>query len=300
MPTPASITARRPCPPDGRWLAVIGTRPNPPTREGVVYDLRRGRGVARLAVDSGTLWDLCFSDDGNTLQGLVLDHFLSPRWPNVKGGTLYSWDTRTWEERPRRPFAPRPAGVIDVSPDGRTVVSVRQDQADRDLSVWDVDRPEPLAVHDAPPSSPKPWVIQFVEGGRTVAVGTVDGTVELWDLATRTRRANLPVHSKDYVARKILLAPGSPFLVSSATFMGPPSVWFQPRRWVARQLRRPFIPPVRVETVVWDLKTNRRLFTSSAEIAWFLTPDGSTLITFGPDQPVRSRAMPAVPKTGCP
>ena len=68
------------------------------------------------------------------------------------------------------------------------------------------------------------WGMGFSRDGETLAVGRTDGDLELWDVATRSLRARLRGHSRDYTPQVMVFGTGRDQVVSMGMDWSIPSV----------------------------------------------------------------------------
>jgi WD40 repeat protein len=194
--------------PDGKWLASFASR-----KEAVVVlsDVTTGKEVRRFGEGPGFPVGLGFSPDGQTLVAGLLGQ---------QDTQVVIWETATGKERQRIEKAPVPSLSLLVSPDGRNVVSP---DLHRTLHVWDLGSGKTWRKIEGAGGAFSPdgkllareiapgGVVQVVElatgeercrfgrherdlfglafspDGRSLATGSADTTVLLWDLTGRRK-----------------------------------------------------------------------------------------------------------------
>ncbi|MFJ9866646.1 hypothetical protein [Streptomyces sp. NPDC101165] len=101
------------------------------------------------------------------------------------GSDVVLWDTAHGEGKGH--LGQMRTGAVALSPDGRLVAVVRAGStASGSLGLWDVtapDRPRRIAV---PEQRTKALSLAISPDGRKLALGRVDGTIQLWDIAHRS------------------------------------------------------------------------------------------------------------------
>ncbi|MGV9254574.1 caspase, EACC1-associated type [Streptomyces sp. NPDC003697] len=117
-------------------------------------------------------------------------------------------------------------GAVAMSPDGRLLTAVHAtDTASGSVGLWDItepDRPHPVAV---PPQKVKTLSLAISHDGHMLALGHVDGSIELWDVSHRTTPRRLrTLHGHTGDVDSLAFAP-SRSLLGSAGKDGTVRLW---------------------------------------------------------------------------
>ena len=108
----------------------------------------------------------------------------------TRQGPVYLWDVE--QEREITHFAGWPGqSFVEFSPDGKLLAAVA---AGEGLKVWDVAMRQEVANLSKSPATPQ-LSPTFATNDEAVAIGNVDGTVEVWDLLRKERVASWKVCS---------------------------------------------------------------------------------------------------------
>ncbi len=229
----------------GLWTIGQGQGQDDPLAEIHIIDLRSERDPMRLPGHKGKVSALEFSHDGQLLLSTGGDEYV--KW----------FDSSNWTEQAKYPWlakADKPAGD-DWSPPylhmfawddlTKSILFVR----DGGLFVWMKDRDtEPIQLSS---SESRVDGIAISPDGRTVAAASADGSVTLWDVSTRTRRAILSGYEQRHSGFGIEFSPDSAHLVTSG-----------PNR----------------ELHIWDVATGKPLSTLQGEMLRFL-PSGGVAVS---------------------
>src|SRR6478735_11504807 len=102
---------------------------------------------------------------------------------------------------------PLPYTRATLSPDGRIAAATIETRmtpatvrAEVGVVFWDLEADREIARLGDLPASSEPRSLAFSPDGATLAVGREDGSVELWDAATRTLRRTIREHTDAYSA----------------------------------------------------------------------------------------------------
>jgi WD40 repeat protein/serine/threonine protein kinase len=162
---------------DGASLAAGG-----PDGRLRLYDMKDKREEAVLTVAPGVVRALAFSPKGRLLAAGGTD------------GTVQMWNLD--HSQPEAKIVGRhisPVRTLAFSPSGKTLAS-GTDGEDRTILLWDTEqgrlqgvmRPRHERAHEGV------FSISFAPDGRTIASGSPDGTIRVWDVATRLERSAVP------------------------------------------------------------------------------------------------------------
>ncbi|HUE72043.1 MAG TPA: protein kinase [Pirellulaceae bacterium] len=122
---------------------------------------------------------LTFSSDGKMLAG------------SGGNGTIRLWEASSGKQQGMLRGTVGPEGSVAVSPDGILVAAARGNlgQSSGQVKLWDATTRQELATLTG--HTGQVWRVAFSPDGKTLASGGSDGTVGLWDVATRRLRHNV-------------------------------------------------------------------------------------------------------------
>ncbi len=185
---------------------------------------------------------------------------------------------------------------MTMSPDGNTLALIGSRPGARwTLVLWDIDGDRESARLPVPAGSADATAVAFSADGKALAVGREDGSIEVWDLASRRLRAALRDRSPNYAPAGLTFSPDGSTLVSIARFTRR-KLSLDTLNFFWRAATRPSDRVDLIEMIVIDAATGRRLRTSGVD-CWLavFSPDGRTLATGHEDEAVRVRDAPGRP-----
>jgi dipeptidyl aminopeptidase/acylaminoacyl peptidase len=198
--------------PDGRTLAASRW-------EGVgVWDVTTGKEAGRLTGPKRP-GALAFSPDGR---------WLAIANPNAvdQDYTIGVWDAATGKERWHADVAPWTTHAVVFSPDGKALAVVggefdrRRDRPENIVSLRDAATGKEVRRFEGQANQMR--AVAFSPDGRTLATGSWDGTVWLWEVATAGERRRLAGHQAG--VRSLSFSPDGDRL-ASASFDATALVW---------------------------------------------------------------------------
>ena len=276
--------------PDGRTFAAATTSKDR-TISIHLIDAATGRTRARWPVTLPSLYALRFAADGRTLRAFLGDG------PDLK--EVVTWDAETGLELSNRPLsAPTKGDIAAISADGRTLAIGTRGRLTVEL--WDLDADRSLgSVMNPTSTSTVCWGgVGLSSDGRVLAVAREDGTIELWDVPTRTLLRTMTAHPVGFAASGLTFSPDGRTLAADVSRLREPSIVGRIMGDIRRSLvgKREDDTEVITEVIVLDIATGRRLARGADSIHPYYSPDGRTIATRGRDRSVKLRDLPMPPK----
>jgi WD40 repeat protein len=227
--------------PDGRTLASLNS-------ESVrLWDATTGKALHTVAKGQKVLAALAFTPDGQTLA--------TAGWSDIR-----FWDVATGRYQGRTQESLSRGPSIAFTPDGRTLATAERDSQSA-VSLWDVvtgkRSPQPAGHRGRPHGT------AFSADGRRVATGGgLDGTVQVWDLATGEPLAQ--VRRPGQWVRDIAFSPDGTSLFST---------WTDDNLWVCDATTGTPRHAIKLEDP-------DRPDTYQSAISMYRSADGKTLVAF--------------------
>lgn len=268
--------------PDGRTFAAAIRRNNTPA-EVAFIDVTSGQIRATGKASHPQIGELSFTADGTALRLGAAD---TPGFREV-----VSFDPATGAtEFVFPPAPPGPARGAALLPDGRFLVYL--DSQGGSISLHEVG---PAASRPAPDriglsSAGASGAISCGRDGRTLAVGRLDGTIDLWDIPGRRLIKTLPAQARGY-AMWVVFSPDGRTL--AAEYGNAPKLeWLQPLRTIYYSIIGGRMKAGSSDLVILDLATGKPLVRSATSYWLFYSPDGRKVVTKDDDGRTRLRDVP--------
>jgi WD40 repeat protein len=275
-----------PISPDGQSLVV---RRNNAISNGIrmeVIDTSDGSVKATLNAPQAHLLDMRFSKDGSRFLTITSAPPVTTL-PNSKTipWEFRSWGTSDWLEEPVQTRILPPTASAAVTSDGRTLAA--RDGTKHGIAVWDLSTEPPSSnlINDPAPSTAEVFsMIRFSPDDRTLGVGRTDGTLELWDVVAKKRKAAFPATATSYAPFIIQFSPDEKTLftqdsewVANRTLLWRLNYIFN---WAATAGRYEGPPPF---VVVRDIASGKIRAMLKDQFRPILSSDGKVLATASPD-----------------
>ncbi len=239
------------------------------------------RSTAETGLERAGFGLYAFNADGKRLR-LVLRH------PGSGGLEAVDCEVHNGEILGSRPISP-PAGAtpLAVSPDTRYLALAPPGRGD--VCLWGIDGDrEILRLQGEGAAEVRSGA--FSSDGRTLAIGRLDGSIELWDVLKGARRSTWRGHSPGFAPTMLRFAPDGSSLASSGDRPGVP----------AYEKGAAAFPPIVTgrdgpegETIVLDPADGRLIGRAADEGRPTIGPDGDALATASrKDGGVRLRKLP--------
>ncbi|MFO0889035.1 MAG: WD40 repeat domain-containing protein [Isosphaeraceae bacterium] len=274
--------------PDGRTVAAITRGPVGQNLTADLVDVSSGKIRTSLPTPGVGIvhGGLAFMDGGEVLRVLVQD--------GQNRLVAIEVDVSSGRETARRTLSCRsPQSTTHASPDGRQVAIATTPFARgvqlpelTDVVLWDAEQ-DREATRIA--GSTAVTTITVSDDGTTVAIGRTGGAIEVWDVATRTRRAMFHPHRTGFAPRMLWLSPDGSALASLAMLSSGP-LSLDGLRWrVAAMSGRASMPPD--ELSLLDASRGELLLRTRDESVPCFSGDGRIIATLHRDGTILLRDM---------
>ncbi|MFI8199686.1 trypsin-like peptidase domain-containing protein [Streptomyces sp. NPDC085942] len=180
--------------PDGKYLAAVDDQ-----QHVRIWSLSDGK-ARKLRLPAADLREIVFDPTGKTLAAGTDD------------GGIRMWDVRSDRQRGETlDSGERPVAALRFTPDGRKLLSSNTDSG---ITVWNLSAHRPMHRFTGYTAVRAESSHAFSPDGRTVAIGSGNGTLELWDVMSGERkeilasRGTKAIGPLDFSADGSLLAVG--------------------------------------------------------------------------------------------
>ena len=263
---------------EGKHLAVTSFRPGPPVAWRLtMFQVSGEEEPITINFDHQHPFNLAFSEDARELSLIARDYSTIPS-PEAHL-EFRSWEVASGKELASRKWDLPHQDFFQFSPDRKTLLSGSRKKPD--VTIWDVSTGQSVAklsATGAPVSNPC-FIMPFVDV-KTAGICRQDGTMELWDLDSRTLRKTFRGHTNNFSPHRMLCSTDSDLMVSEAMEHLNTSSLMRKAEYIISWLLRknnPGYDPS--ETMLWDSRTGRVRGRIPNEIRAVLSNDGKRLAT---------------------
>jgi WD40 repeat protein/transcriptional regulator with XRE-family HTH domain len=169
-----------------------------------VWSLATGRRIATLPAGTGVVWQLAITPDGNTLAASSDD------------GTIRVWDITA--RRTTAVLRGSPSSALALRPDGRALASLRSGTTD----LWTTRSGQAATPLPGPKNGD--MSLAFSPDGHSLAAGSGNGIIRVWDVAARRTTAVLRGHT-GVIERMAFSADGSTLAATTSNEVGSIRLW---------------------------------------------------------------------------
>ncbi len=278
--------------PDGRTFLALWIHRGSPTATIQVdlIDTKTGRGLASVPTPWGGHLGLAFLPDGKTAREATTDG---------KVVDLVDFDLETGRVRAERRLSTSlPPSLGSMSRDGRLVASVdgflglRTPGPGPEVVLWDVESDHEIARFDPGRADVAITALKVSPDASRLAIGRADASLELWDVASRSRVSLIRGHSSGFSPMNLGFSPDGTRLASMGRFNGLAISGDRLRMEIARftggwGYQNP------VELIVVDVPSGKRVGKTRDEGRPVFLRDGRGLATIDRSGSIRIRDLPA-------
>jgi WD40 repeat protein len=275
--------------PDGKtYAAGVFAYPGPLSID--LFDTATGQTKASFATARRAIMHLAFAPDGRTLRAFLGDDPQSKACSSWNPGyaadlhEVVTLDTATGlQVSSRQLTTPTRGAITAITPDGRIMAIADRKKT---AQLWDLDSDESLG--NLPTTSATIYIAMgFSDDGQTLAIGRMDGTIDLWDVPGLRLVKTLRGNTGKFTFTMIRFSPDGRTLAPTGYRWGDVSAVRRAQDEIRRALGlRQVIDP---EIILLDIATGRRLAGAADSTCPLYSPDGRVLATGEPDGTTRLR-----------
>ena len=272
--------------PDGRTFASAWFAGKATTTFAVdLIDVETGQVRSSFGAPAGGWLGLSFREEGRVVR-LVATSGLkrAVQDVDVASGRVLA---------PRALSAPTGPEVSAVSPDCRLLAGINL-TGPHVIRVWDLDDDREVMAAPGVTNLPTAITMAFTPDNRKLAIGFDDGTIEIWDLASKSLVKTLRDHSANYGPRHLEFSPDGSTLSSMGAFnKHVPSLDLL--KVVFASMTGDTDHVMQTELILLDVSSGRRLlFAKEAQLVVF-SPDGKSIAASHTDGTVQIHDVPKLP-----
>jgi WD40 repeat protein len=267
--------------PNGQTLAVFTVYSTRRMIRIVMVDMSDGTVKTTLDFDGDTVISPRFSSDGEHFSVITY-----PEPPRAGPWKVRSWTTSDWAEEPVRSFTlpTIPAYLTaDVAPDGRTMVTGEPGKPG--LTLWNLtsDPPSATLLDDPALARSEVRLVRYSADGAVFTASKFDGTTEIWDLATKTRKSVFPATIDGYNATHVEITPDHKTMIAHEAGFNIKGNIFSMMNNHLYKFSTGRDPGLPMQVVVRDLATERIRAVLNGQGRPTLSADGKVLATSNRD-----------------